>query len=345
MPTLYLIEQNTYLRKSGDRLLLCKKSVQGKGRPAHTDEIILDLPCADVSHVMLFGNIQVTTQALQELLEHEIELAIFSYSGRLLGQLTPPCTKNIELRIAQFERYKDEKFKLNLARSIVMAKLHNATEMVRQHRKNHPETISSAEADELAAYIEQSQTAKSFETLRGIEGAGSACYFKLFGSMLIPPWQFNKRSRRPPQDPANAVLSFGYVIVGAEIQAMLDGIGFDPYLGFYHTLKYGRPSLALDLLEAFRHPLIDRLALNLFNRNQLSEADFMKPAKGGIYLATEGKRVFFKEYEKMLGQFVAATDVADRDTGFRADFQQQVRSLQKAILEGKPFQPFSLKSS
>ena len=345
MPTLYLIEQNTNLSKSGERLLLCKKSVQGKGRPAHTDEILLDLPFADVSHVMLFGNIQVTTQALQEMLKHEIELALFNFSGRLLGQLTPPCSKNIDLRIAQFERFQDEAFKLDFSRKIVAAKLQNAAHMVRQHRKNHPELIAVQEANELLDYGERAQSAKTLETLRGIEGAGSACYFKLFGRMLSPPWQFAKRSRRPPQDPANAVLSFGYVVIGAQIQAILDGIGLDPFLGFYHTPSYGRPSLALDVLEEFRQPLIDRLALNLFNRSQFSENDFMKPPKGGMYLATEGKRTFFKQYEKTAGQFASATDTSSKHSGFRVLFQRQARILQKTLLEGKPYQPFVMKTS
>jgi len=340
MPTLYLIEQNTYLRKRGDRLLLCKRSVQGQGRPPRLDEILLDIPCADVDHVMLFGNIQVTTQALKQLLKHGIELAIFSYSGKLLGQLTPPCTKNILLRVAQYERYKDDAFKLAFAKKIVSAKLENAMQMVRQHRKNHPDALSPQEVKALRAYGERVRSAATLDALRGFEGAGSADYFRLFGRMFAPPWTFRARSRRPPKDPVNAVLSYGYVIVGSEIQALLDGIGFDPYLGFYHSIDYGRPSLALDLLEEFRHPLVDRLALNLFNLKILNENDFMKPPKGGVYLNTEGKRKFFVQYEKMLGQTPSATDTAGAQQGFRAIFQQQIRKLQKAFLENKPYEPF-----
>lgn len=341
MPTLYLIEQNTYLRKAGDRLLLCKRSVQGKGRPAHADEIILDIPCADVDHVMLFGNVQVTTQALQQMLRQGIELAIFSYAGRLLGQLTPPQTKNIPLRLAQFEKHGDEAFQLTLARAIVAAKLRNAAAMVRQHRKNHPQTISAEEVKALQQFCARAQRAKSLDSLRGVEGAGTAKYFQLFGRMLQPPWQFTARSRRPPRDPCNAILSFGYVVVGAEIQALLDGVGFDPYLGFYHVVDYGRPGLALDLLEEFRHPVVDRLALNLFNLKILQPEDFVNLPRGGVHMNTGGKRKFFTEYEKMLGQLAGETDTADTVRGFRTVFQQQIEKMMRAVLHGEAYVPFS----
>ncbi len=242
MATLYLIEQNTVLRKTGDRLLLCKKPHGKKGGPPRVDEILLDLPCADVDHVMLFGNVQVTTQALQEMLEHGIEFAIFTFSGKLLGQLTPPQTKNIPLRIAQFQKHGDPGFCLRLAKAVVRNKIGNAVTMLRQHCYNHPDSIALAEIDALEALIARVESADNPDSLRGHEGAATAAYFKLFGKMLNPPWTFTTRTRRPPKDPVNAVLSFGYVVVGAELQALLDGVGFDPYLGFITPLNTAGPA-------------------------------------------------------------------------------------------------------
>jgi CRISPR-associated protein Cas1 len=341
MATLYLIEQNTVLRKSGDRLLLCKKPHGKKGGPPRVDEILLDLPCADIEHVMLFGNVQVTTQALQEMLEHGIEFAIFTYTGKLLGQLTPPQTKNIPLRIAQFQKHGDTGFVLRLAKVVVRNKIGNAAAMLREHRKNHPESMTIAEIDALEELITRADSAANLDTLRGHEGSATAAYFRLFGRMLNPPWTFTTRTRRPPKDPVNAVLSFGYVIVGTELQALLDGVGFDPYLGFYHAIEYGRPGLALDLLEEFRHPLVDRLALNLFNLGSMTQQDFAPQAAGGIYLNTSGKKKFFVQYERMLGELAAATDTAEKPSGFRAIFQNQITQLSKAILQGIDYVPFS----
>lgn len=341
MPTLYLIEQNTVLRKTGDRLLLCKKS-SGKSGGPRVDDIRLDLPCSDVEHVMLFGNVQVTTQAMQEMLEHGIEFAIFTLSGKLLGQLTPPQTKNIPLRIAQFRKHDDADFCLGLAQAVVRNKIGNAAAMLREHRKNHPASITPAEIDALETLVQRAEAAASLESLLGYEGSATAAYFQLFGRLFNPPWTFTTRSRRPPKDPVNAVLSFGYVIVGAELQALLDGAGFDPYLGFYHALDYGRPGLALDLLEEFRHPLVDRLALNLFNLGSMTQQDFAPQPEGGIYLNTAGKKKFFIQYERMLGELAGATDPAGKPRGFRAAFQEQIAKLAKAVGDGAAYAPFQM---
>ena len=162
--------------------------------------------------------------------------------------------------------------------------------ILKGYQKHHPQSFSQDELKQLEILSQQSTTATTNETLLGIEGAAAAAYFKLFGRMLKPPWKFEGRNRRPPKDPVNAVLSYGYVIIGSQIQSLLDGAGFDPYLGFYHATVYGRPSLALDLLEEFRHVLVDRLALNLFNLGILNEEDFYVPPEGGVYLSTSGKK-------------------------------------------------------
>lgn len=344
MATLYLIEQNTVLRKTSERLRLCCKPSRWDRSPGvRVDDILLELPCADIDQVMLFGNVQVTTQALQQLLTHGIELSIFTLSGKLLGQLTPPKTKNIHLRIAQFEKHKDDGFIFNLGKKIVQSKIGNALAILRQHRWNYPDIYSDHELNTIENFMNRLTTAATLEELRGLEGAATAAYFKLFGRMLKPPWQFKTRTRRPPQDPVNAVLSFGYVIVGSELQSLMDGVGFDPYLGYYHSIDYGRPSLALDLLEEFRHPLVDRLALNLFNLNILNESDFFSPPRGGVYLNISGKKKFFEHYEQMLGEYASATDLADKPKSFRTIFQKQVQALANTVQKGGLYKPFQIK--
>lgn len=294
-------------------------------------EVLLELPCADIDQVMLFGNVQVTTQALQELLQHGIELSIFTFSGKLIGQLTPPKTKNIFLRIDQFQRQQDEQFCLRQGQHSVQQKIHGMIQILKGYQKNHPEAFAREELQQLEDFSAQAKAATTTASLLGIEGAASAAYFKLFGRMFQPPWQFSGRTRRPPKDPINAVLSFGYVIVGAELQSLLDGVGFDSYLGFYHTVAYGRPSLALDLLEEFRHSLVDRLALNLFNLGVMNADDFSPVPEGGIYLATSGKKKFFTHYERLLGQFRSDTDTAAKKPAYRAVFQQRIAELAQQV--------------
>jgi len=342
MATLYLIEQNTILRKTSERLLLCRKPAASKKSSGYTqNDILLELPCSDVEQVMLFGNVQVTTQALQHLLRHSIELAIFTRNGKLLGQLTPPASKNIHLRIAQYEKLKDHGFRLQFARTIVTAKLNNALTLLKNHAWNHPGLFETEEFKAITERIQAIEQATSMETIRGCEGAGAAVYFKLFSRMFIKPWHFTKRTRRPPKDPVNAVLSYGYTIVGAELQSILDGIGFDPFLGFYHSIHYGRPALALDLLEEYRQPLIDRLVLNLFNLQKLQDGDFLKTEKDGIYLNASGKRKFFTEYEKMLGNYLSQLEHAESTKSFRTFFQIQARTLAKAVKGECDYRPFN----
>jgi CRISPR-associated protein Cas1 len=144
-----------------------------------------------------------------------------------------------------------------------------------------------------------------------------------------------------PKDPVNAVLSFGYVIVGNELQSHLDGAGFDPYAGFYHVTEYGRPSLALDLLEEFRHSLVDRLALHLFNQNVFTTADFQPTGTGGVHLNRDGQKKFFQGYERYLGAY-RDQPLAGSVGKFRQHFKNQAQKLAKAIQENSDYTPFHL---
>jgi len=332
MATLYLIEQNTILRKTSDRLRLCRMRTPGERKSHVTQgEVLLEIPCADIDQVMIFGNVQVTTQSLQELLQHGIELAIFTRSAKLMGQLTPPKTKNIFLRMDQFQRQQDNQFCLKISKTFVKRKIESMLSIVKRHQKYNPDTFSLQEIKQLENFITQANKANSNNSLLGIEGSATALYFQFFSRMLKPPWKFEGRTRRPPKDPVNAVLSFGYVVVGSEIQSLLDGIGFDPFLGFYHVVEYGRPSLALDVLEEFRHSLVDRLALNLFNLGICKENDFDKFPKGSVYLGLEGKKKFFAQYEKMMGEYASDTDTADKQFGFRKQIQNRIAELARMI--------------
>jgi CRISP-associated protein Cas1 len=338
MSALYLIEQNTVLRKSGDRLLLCRKPPKARNSPGVREtDIAAEWPCADVDHVMVFGNVQITTQAMQHLLESGIETAIFTLHGRLLGQLTPPGGKNIFLRQKQYEKSGDEAFALELSKSIVRKKIQDGLEILREFHKNHPESFLSGELDGFETACRKLDEVSNLDSLRGYEGSASALYFKLLGRIPPPEWRFSVRSRLPPKDPANAVLSFGYTIAASELGSILDGVGFDPYLGFYHQIQYGRPSLALDLVEMFRHSMIDRLMLKLFDLGVLDQTDFETVAKGGVYLSAGGKKKFFLHYEKLAGKYRGDTPGEEPGGSFRRMFQDQAAALAATVKDDKPF--------
>ena len=328
MATLFITEQNAVLRKTSERLIVEKDH-----------KVLLEVPSLKLETVLIYGNVQVTTQALCELLDHGIELALLSRSGRLRGQLTPPKAKNMRLRMRQYELSQDEAFCLELSRTVVATKIASSAAVLWRFRKNHPDALAESEIADVERAAEGLETVASLDSLRGVEGTAAARYFHCLGRMAPAAVRFEGRNRRPPRDPLNALLSFGYVLVGSEIQSLLDAMGFDPYLGFYHQIDYGRPSLALDLLEEFRAPLVDRLSLRLLNLGILAVDDFTKTPEGGVVLEREALKRYFAAYQEQLTQEIA---LPEGSRSFRDLFRRQAERLARALTEGEPYMPFRL---
>ena len=263
MSTLYLTEQGAVLRQAGERVV-----VENDG------EKLLDVPLFKVDTILIYGMVQVTTQALSMLLEAGVELAFLTMDGRLKGQLTPPKAKNVVLRMNQYRRAIDPEFSLTMAKQVVRGKVENGLAALRRFRYNHPE-IEMKDCDErLQTALQTLERKTTASTVLGVEGIAAVAYFDGLARMCLGELKFKGRNRRPPQDPINALLSLGYVMVGNELSSLLDGMGFDPYIGFLHGIDYGRQSLALDMVEEFRCPVVDRFTLYLANRNMLRADDF-----------------------------------------------------------------------
>jgi CRISP-associated protein Cas1 len=328
MARLYITEQQAILRKTGDRLIVEKDG-----------QVLLEVPCLKLEAVLIYGNVQFTTQAAVELLEHGIEMALFSSTGKLWGQLTPPKARNVVLRMRQYEMERSEELCLGFARSLVRGKIRNAVAVLKRFRANHPEGLPPTAVDAVERALDRIDECTSLDALRGIEGSAAAAYFRAYAALVPSELGFEGRQRRPPRDPVNSLLSFGYVLVGNELQSLLDGIGFDPYIGFYHRLDYGRPSLALDLLEEFRPALVDRLTASLLNLGVLTAKDFSQTPEGGLYLGRDGKRRYFAEYEKLLNDPFA---MQDGPITFRELFRRQADRLAALLTRGEPYESFTL---
>ncbi|WP_419662240.1 Cas1: CRISPR-associated endonuclease, Cas1 [Desulfosarcina variabilis str. Montpellier] len=332
MTFLYLTEQGAVLKKTGQRLIVEKD-----------DQKLLDIPAAKIEGVMIFGNVQFTTQAVQLLLRKGVELALFSRSGRLLGQLTDPATKNIDLRKAQFKRHGEKDFVEALARRLVDAKLANCLEFVKQFGHNHPDTALDEETEELEALRPHVDRAMELSTLLGLEGSAARVYFQAFAKMIRHGFSFTGRRRRPATDPVNALLSLGYTMVYNEIASLLDGMGFDPYLGYYHQPRYGHATLASDLLEEFRTPLVDRFTLKIINNRVFQESDFyLHQPSGAYYLTDAARKQYFADYEQFISQPTACAK-DETETTFRRLFRRQAERLKKAVIDNTMYQPFIFK--
>jgi CRISPR-associated protein Cas1 len=331
MANLYLTEQGSVLKKTGDRIIVQKE-----------DEVLLDVPCNKIEAVLIFGNVQFTTQAVHELFEHGIEMAILTRTGRLIGQLTSPATKNIELRVQQFKKHEDETFKLNFSKTIVRGKITNSLQVLRAFFYNHPETDLKTETAALENSLTGIPATPTGESLNGIEGSAARTYFNGFGKMILGEFGFTGRKKYPAPDPVNGLLSLGYTMVFNEISSLLDGLGFDPYLGYYHKIEYGRASLASDLLEEFRAPVSDRLTLKLINNRVLKQEDFYKNPKGeGVYLTREALKRYFAEYEDFTNNEFIHPETKEKTT-LRKCFRIQIETLASHIKGEKEYKPFYL---
>jgi CRISPR-associated protein Cas1 len=330
MANLYLTEQGSILRKTGDRLIVQKEN-----------DILLDVPCSKIEAILIFGNVQFTTQAVHELFEHGIEMAILTRTGRLIGQITSPATKNIELRVAQFRKYDDEAFKLNLSKAIVHGKVINSLSLLKAFSYNHPNTELNTQISGVEAVLKEIPGLDNISSLRGIEGTVARKYFSGFGKMILGEFTFEGRKKHPSTDPVNALLSFGYTLVFNEIMSLLDGLGFDPYLGYFHSVEYGRASLASDIQEEFR-VVVDRFTLYLINNRMLNRDNFYQNQKdGSVYLKRETMKKYFVEYENYLTREFVYPDTKETTT-LRKCFRIQAEQLANVIKNGEMYKPFRL---
>jgi len=329
MATLYVCEQGARVEKEYRRIVVMKDDVA-----------LLAAPLARVSHVVLIGRVGVTTPALQALLRQGAGLSLLTRWGRLQGRLVPAEGKNMALRRSQYARAADANFCLEVARRVVQGKLRNARNLARRMVRSRPgQTVEApiARIDRALARVEQ---AASLKELRGLEGEGARAYFRVFRSALEPHLAFGKRSRRPPTDPVNALLSLGYTLLTQNLMTACEIVGLDSYEGYFHADKYGRPALALDLVEEFRHVIVDSVVLNLVNRNMLHADDFEQGKGAGVYLSEDGLRVFLKQYAARLNTGVKHP-LAGRRLTYQKIFEVQARQLRK-VIEGRAdaYRPF-----
>ena len=328
MTTLYLTEQGSKLRKTSQRLVVEKYG-----------DTLLEVPVYGIDRVLIFGAVQISTQAISFLLESGIDVSFLSVHGRLKGKLSPVQSKNVFLRLAQYDRYKDGEFKQMIARSILEGKLKNQRTLVLRYQRNHPEADFSAQLDTISNSISSLVDTKEISSLMGLEGASSGAYFRCYSKMLSQNFTFDKRTKHPALDPANAILSLGYVLITNEIGALAESTGFDPFIGFLHSLRYGRKSLPLDLVEEFRHPVIDGLVQTLVNTGSIKEDDFYKENNGAFLLNREAFKRFITAYEERMEKlFLDRND--NSNTSYRKLFRKQVVKMERAILNREEYHPF-----
>ena len=308
------------------------------------DRVIEEVRMRDVSHVALFGNIQISTQAIQSLCEQEIPVTYFSMGGWFYGITRGHSLKNVFLRMEQFRLARDEMTCLSLARQFVHGKIRNHRTLLMRNHLEPPDAIIG----KLKRASEDALIATSIEELLGFEGAAASQYFQQFSGMVkveddlpgleMPSkdskqlafnFNFTNRNRRPPTDPVSAMLSLAYSLLSKDCTLAALAVGFDPYLGFYHQPRFGRPALGLDLMEEFRPLIAESTVLSCINNRIVTEKDFVRAGQA-VNLTAPGRKRFFQTYEQRMSSLITHP-LFDYKVSYRRALELQARLLAKTL--------------
>ncbi len=270
------------------------------------DQVVNHARLQEVSQVIVMGNIYITTPCMQDLMKRGIPISWHSFGGWFFGHTIGTGHKNVELRTAQYRASFEPATCLSIARGLVRAKIHNSRTLLRRNWRAQDKPIE--QLSQLKFFMRQTAQTKDLAQLLGTEGAAAALYFQQFDSLLKKPddprqlrFDFKTRNRRPPTDPVNALLSLAYAMLTRQFTVTLSAVGLDPYRGFYHQPRYGRPALALDLMEPFRPILADSVVLKVINNGEIKPTDFISAA-GSVALNEAGRKRFIAAFEQRLSQ-------------------------------------------
>ncbi len=334
MGTVYITQEDALIGKTDERLNVKFQKEQ-----------LLDVPLIQIDGVVVLGRATVSPAVVTELLTRKIPLSFLTKTGKYLGRLEPELTKNIFVRKAQWQAAGESEKAVHLVRGFVRGKLKNyRSSLMRCQRENSEIDLSSA-IQQIKQNIDCLENTNSIDMLRGYEGAGSAAYFGSFDRLIRhPEFTFKTRNRRPPTDPVNSLLSFGYALLRHDVQSAINIVGFDPYLGYLHLERYGRPSLALDLMEEFRPLVVDAMVLAAINKGALCAADFVsEPISHAVSLTSEGLKIFLRLYEQKK-QSKFKHPVMGRQCTYQEAFELQARLLAKYLMgETDKYPPLVLK--
>ncbi len=341
MPVLYVTEPGAVVRcRTGSLIVTRNEKEESPGGVREIRRQLLEVEPHHVETIGLIGRVHITAKANRLCLDQGIPVFWMTRNGKLLGRLIPELSRTADLRLRQYRLFDDADAALVLGRQFIEAKIANAAAMISAIRSNRSgKRELGAVISDLRSLEQRVVTASDRSTLMGIEGDAARRYFSALGLGFSGPIGFSGRKRRPAPDPANALLSFGYVLLANLMASMLEARGFDPYLGMMHTVRSGRPSMALDLMEEFRHPVVDRFVLRVCNRRQFTPNDFTNRGEKGMRLTKDGLRCFFREWEAYLDAPMAGTG---RRHSILRTIQDQVNRLAAHVRGAECYQPLKI---
>lgn len=292
--TLYVTTQGAYLSREGETVLV---------RVEH--ETRLRVPIHTLGGIVCFGQVSASPPLMELCGEAGVTLSFLSEQGRFLARVHGPISGNVLLRREQYRRADDETSSTVVARAVIIAKIANCRTVLMRFTRENPDEAAAQEvlavSERLARILKSLEQLTSLDALRGAEGEAARNYFDAFDRLIVAQkkeFYFTQRSRRPPLDNMNALLSFLYTLLAHDVTSALEGVGLDPAVGFLHRDRPGRPGLALDIMEEFRPYLADRLALSLVNRQQVKGKNFNRTETGAITMDDKTRKEVLVAYQK-----------------------------------------------
>jgi CRISPR-associated protein Cas1 len=291
--TLYVSTQGTYLHREGETVLVEKDKQK-----------LLQLPIHTIGGIVCFGNVSCSPFLLGLCAERNIAVSFLTEYGRFLAEVRGPVSGNVLLRRQQYRMADDPAASKAIAANVIRGKLANGRVVINRVIRDHGNKIDSAALQNAVKNIERTllaiPEAKDVNEVRGFEGIAAAEYFNVFNHLIVNQKQdfiFTERSRRPPLDEVNALLSYVYTLLAHDVRSALETVGLDPQVGFLHRDRSGRPGLALDIMEEFRPVIADRLVLSLINRGQVNKKNFTKAASGAVTMDEAARKTILVEYQ------------------------------------------------
>lgn len=287
---LYITTDGSYMHKERETIVVEQEKKK-----------VLQIPLHAIENIFCFGRVMVSPALMAACGEKGIGLSFFTGFGKFQGRMQGPQSGNVLLRRTQYRLADDNP--QTLARLFVAAKISNGRQILMKHQRNHGnDNALQQTVTMLAGCIRRLEHQTTTSQIRGIEGDAAARYFSVFSQLVLASqrqnFAFSGRTRRPPLDKVNALLSFSYTLLTHEISSALQGVGIDPYVGFLHTDRPGRVSLALDMLEEFRAWWCDRFVLTLINRKQIKADDFISEASGAIRMKDSARKMFLTQWQE-----------------------------------------------
>ena len=292
--TLYITSADAYLTLDGENIVVKRD-----------EKTSMRLPLHNLENIVCFNYMGVSPALMAACGERHIGLVFLRPSGRFLARVSGRQQGNVLLRKKQYRISEDETARVPIARSFLLGKISNARQVINRAVRDHPLLVDKAALRDASASLKRIlqalQDCDTIEMLRGLEGSAAKRYFSVLGQLVLQQqddFSFRERNRRPPRDNMNAILSFLYTLLTYEVVSALETVGLDPYVGFLHVDRPGRPSLALDLMEELRPIFADRLALSLVNRRQISGKGFTKKESGGVLMDDETRKIVLNAWQK-----------------------------------------------